>query len=156
MGKEGIVHPNNLNGVKYCADCGLIFHIIKSINRIYIYFEWDTDRCRYCYSIVKAPEEACSKCGYYLNATEFPCMLTITCGLADMILDSRRCWDEFWYNNHPLPIKPIGDHNVGYMMGIMFGFNKNFKMFGLGSDGINLASVKYGEVWAMRARDDVV
>ena len=161
-GINGIVHPVAGRGIKHCKSCELIFHDLgQEVNRVKVYIEWPKDRCRECYNQYDISLHFnCTKCGASSALmNEFPCRLMITPGLVKMILDSRRCWDESWYGCHPIPDKKVGDHCVGYIMAIMFGYNKNFKSFGLGheiNNMINLESVKYGEVWATPGRNDVI
>jgi hypothetical protein len=146
-----------------CKSCRLIFDGVDWIgqenNRIRILFVFPRDRCRFCYGLnpVRRRGSAlesivvCGICGKRYYSDEFYLGITITFGLAKMILDGKRVWDDVWYGAMPVPEENEyrRDSKMRFIMSMMFGNQKNFKSFGVGyGDNTSTKSLYFGEVKA--------
>jgi len=150
-----------LKNANYCRKCRLVFygvdyHGMRS-NRIHIFLVFPRDRCKFCYALnpfERKNTTRCWHCGRYFCPMEFKYAGHITFGLAKMMLDGRRIWNDDFYGVMPPPEKNEYQINneIRFVMSMMFGNNKNFKKYGIGYGSKDADCIKFGEVFAQHFR----
>ena len=155
---DGIIHPVGLDSQDqwHCKGCGLIFWMMsfgknKSDSYVRVYFERPKNRCKKCYG--ENPDEitiygsgTCIHCGESTLWDEYE-SADVSREWYDGVLEGQRSWDDKWYKPIPSPSRPV--NNIGYIMTMMFGFNKSYRK-NRSKDDTN--HYIYGEVRCLRSR----